>query len=349
MSSTMRAAVVTEFGKPLTIQEVPIPEPGPGEVLVKVMACGVCHTDLHAAEGDWPVRPTLPFIPGHEAAGIVAKLGPGVTNLREGDAVGVAWLHDACLHCEYCETGWETLCEQQHNTGYSCNGGFAEYVIAAAAFAARLPRDVDFTVIAPILCAGVTTYKGLKETEARPGEWVVVSGVGGLGHVGLQYAKAMGLKVVAVDVSADKLRLANELGADLAVDAGSGTAIEEVVEATGGGAHGVLVTAVSPPAFAQAIGMTRRRGTVSLVGLPPGHFPTPIFDVVLKRITIRGSIVGTRRDLDEAIAFAADGKVNATIRTAPLEEINDIFAKLKEGRVDGRMVLDLQGSSTAAS
>ena len=349
MSSTMRAAVVTEFGKPLTIQEVPIPEPGPGEVLVKVMACGVCHTDLHAAEGDWPVRPTLPFIPGHEAAGIVAKLGPGVTNLREGDAVGVAWLHDACLHCEYCETGWETLCEQQHNTGYSCNGGFAEYVIAAAAFAARLPRDVDFTVIAPILCAGVTTYKGLKETEARPGEWVVVSGVGGLGHVGLQYAKAMGLKVVAVDVSADKLRLANELGADLAVDAGSGTAIEEVVEATGGGAHGVLVTAVSPPAFAQAIGMTRRRGTVSLVGLPPGHFPTPIFDVVLKRITIRGSIVGTRRDLDEAIAFAADGKVNATIRTAPLEKINDIFAKLKEGRVDGRMVLDLQGSSTAAS
>ena len=349
MSSTMRAAVVTEFGKPLTIQEVPIPEPGPGEVLVKVMACGVCHTDLHAAEGDWPVRPTLPFIPGHEAAGIVAKLGPGVTNLREGDAVGVAWLHDACLHCEYCETGWETLCEQQHNTGYSCNGGFAEYVIAAAAFAARLPRDVDFTVIAPILCAGVTTYKGLKETEARPGEWVVVSGVGGLGHVGLQYAKAMGLKVVAVDVSGDKLRLANELGADLAVDAGSGTAIEEVVEATGGGAHGVLVTAVSPPAFAQAIGMTRRRGTVSLVGLPPGHFPTPIFDVVLKRITIRGSIVGTRRDLDEAIAFAADGKVNATIRTAPLEEINDIFAKLKEGRVDGRMVLDLQGSSTAAS
>ncbi|MGW9229700.1 alcohol dehydrogenase AdhP [Pseudorhizobium sp. NPDC055634] len=349
MSSTMRAAVVTEFGKPLTIQEVPIPEPGPGEVLVKVMACGVCHTDLHAAEGDWPVRPTLPFIPGHEATGIVAKLGPGVTNLREGDAVGVAWLHDACLHCEYCETGWETLCEQQHNTGYSCNGGFAEYVIAAAAFAAPLPRDVDFTAIAPILCAGVTTYKGLKETEARPGEWVVVSGVGGLGHVGLQYAKAMGLKVVAVDVSADKLRLANELGADLAVDAGSGTAIEEVVEATGGGAHGVLVTAVSPPAFAQAIGMTRRRGTVSLVGLPPGHFPTPIFDVVLKRITIRGSIVGTRRDLDEAIAFAADGKVNATIRTAPLEEINDIFAKLKEGRVDGRMVLDLQGSSTAAS
>ena len=349
MSSTMRAAVVTEFGKPLTIQEVPIPEPGPGEVLVKVMACGVCHTDLHAAEGDWPVRPTLPFIPGHEATGIVAKLGPGVTNLREGDAVGVAWLHDACLHCEYCETGWETLCEQQHNTGYSCNGGFAEYVIAAAAFAARLPRDVDFTVIAPILCAGVTTYKGLKETEARPGEWVVVSGVGGLGHVGLQYAKAMGLKVVAVDVSGDKLRLANELGADLAVNAGSGTAIEEVVEATGGGAHGVLVTAVSPPAFAQAIGMTRRRGTVSLVGLPPGHFPTPIFDVVLKRITIRGSIVGTRRDLDEAIAFAADGKVNATIRTAPLEEINDIFAKLKEGRVDGRMVLDLQGSSTAAS
>lgn len=341
MARTMKAAVVRAFGKPLTIEEVPVPAPGPGEILVKVVACGVCHTDLHAADGDWPVKPKPPFIPGHEVAGVVAALGPGVTGLKEGDAVGVAWLHDACLACEYCETGWETLCEHQHNTGYSCDGGFAEYVIAAAPFAARLPSGVDFAAMAPILCAGVTTYKGLKETEARPGQWVTISGVGGLGHVAIQYAKAMGLNVVALDVTPDKLALARHAGADVAVDAFAPDAVADVLAATGGGAHGILVTAVSPPAFAQALHMVRRKGTVSLVGLPPGDFATPIFDVVLKRITVRGSIVGTRRDLDEAIAFAADGKVKAEIAKAPLDDINAIFAALKAGKVEGRMVLDI--------
>ncbi|GLR89901.1 alcohol dehydrogenase AdhP [Bradyrhizobium iriomotense] len=336
----MKAAVVTKFGKPLEIQDVPVPQPGPGEVLVKVKACGVCHTDLHAASGDWPVKPAPPFIPGHEVAGTVTALGPGVTNLRIGDAVGVAWLHDSCMHCEYCETGWETLCEHQHNTGYSVNGGFAEYVIASAAFAAKLPANIDFAGVAPILCAGVTTYKGLKETEARPGEWVVISGVGGLGHVAIQYAKAMGLKVAAIDISEDKLALARTTGADLAVNALNADAVDKVLTATGGGAHGVLVTAVSTAAFAQALKMVRRKGTVSLVGLPPGEFPTPIFDVVLKRITVRGSIVGTRRDLDEAIAFAADGKVHAEVTKVPLAEINAVFDKMKAGKIDGRMVLD---------
>jgi propanol-preferring alcohol dehydrogenase len=337
---TMKAAIVREFGKPLVIESVEVPQPGPGEVLVKVKACGVCHTDLHAASGDWPVKPTPPFIPGHEAAGIVAALGPGVTNLKVGDAVGVAWLHDACMACEYCETGWETLCEHQHNTGYSVNGGFAEYVIASAAFAAKLPATVDFAAIAPILCAGVTTYKGLKETDARPGEWVVISGVGGLGHVAIQYAKAMGLKVAAVDIAEDKLALARSTGADIAVNALDADAADKVLTATGGGAHGVLVTAVSTAAFAQALKMVRRKGTVSLVGLPPGEFPTPIFDVVLKRITVRGSIVGTRRDLDEAIAFAADGKVKAEVTKVPLAEINAVFDRMKAGKIDGRMVLD---------
>jgi len=337
---TMKAAVVKQFGKPLVIEDVPVPQPGPGEVLVKVKACGVCHTDLHAASGDWPVKPVPPFIPGHEAAGIVAALGPGVKNLKVGDAVGVAWLHDACMSCEYCETGWETLCEHQHNTGYSVNGGFAEYVIASAAFAAKLPVTIDFAGIAPILCAGVTTYKGLKETEAKPGEWVVISGVGGLGHVAVQYAKAMGLKVAAVDIAEDKLALARETGADLAVNALATDAVDKVLTATGGGAHGVLVTAVSTAAFAQALKMVRRKGTVSLVGLPPGEFPTPIFDVVLKRITVRGSIVGTRRDLQEAIAFAVDGKVKAEVTKVPLAEINGVFDRMKAGKIDGRMVLD---------
>ncbi|RTE89366.1 alcohol dehydrogenase AdhP [Bradyrhizobium sp. LVM 105] len=337
---TMKAAIVKQFGKPLVIEDVPVPQPGPGEVLVKVKACGVCHTDLHAASGDWPVKPVPPFIPGHEAAGIVAALGPGVKNLKVGDAVGVAWLHDACMACEYCETGWETLCEHQHNTGYSVNGGFAEYVIASAAFAAKLPATVDFAAIAPILCAGVTTYKGLKETEARPGEWVVISGVGGLGHVAIRYAKAMGLKVAAVDIAEDKLALARETGADLAVSALADGAVDKVLTATGGGAHGVLVTAVSTAAFGQALKMVRRKGTVSLVGLPPGEFPTPIFDVVLKRITVRGSIVGTRRDLDEAVAFAVEGKVKAEVTKVPLAQINDVFERMKAGKIDGRMVLD---------
>jgi propanol-preferring alcohol dehydrogenase len=337
---TMKAAIVKAFGKPLVIEDVPVPVPGPGELLVKLKACGVCHTDLHAASGDWPVKPVPPFIPGHEAAGIVASLGAGVTDFKVGDAVGVAWLHDACLRCEYCETGWETLCEHQHNTGYSVNGGFAEYVIASAAFAARLPANVNFAKIAPILCAGVTTYKGLKETDTRPGEWVVISGVGGLGHVAIQYAKAMGLKPIGLDIAEEKLKLALEAGAEHAVNALDKDAVERVIAITGGGAHGVLVTAVSTPAFAQALHMVRRKGTVSLVGLPPGEFPTPIFDVVLKRITVRGSIVGTRRDLDEAIAFAAEGKVAAEVTTAPLSEINTIFDRMKAGKIDGRVVLD---------
>ena len=340
MSTTMKAAVVRSFGQALAIEDLPLPTPGPGEVLVKVMACGVCHTDLHAANGDWPIKPQPPFVPGHEVTGVIAGVGAGVTHLKDGDRVGVAWLHDACGHCEYCQTGWETLCLQQRNTGYSCNGGFAEYVIATASFAARIPDGLDFAHAAPILCAGVTTYKGLIETEARPGEWVAISGIGGLGHVAIQYAKAMGLHVAAIDIAADKLDLARSSGADIVVDGRSQDALSDLIRTTGGGVHGVLVTAVSPPAFSQALDIVRRKGTVSLVGLPPGAFPLPIFDVVLKRITVRGSIVGTRRDLDEALAFAAEGKIKAEITKAPLEDINTIFSSMSVGKIEGRMVLD---------
>jgi propanol-preferring alcohol dehydrogenase len=341
MAGTMRAAVVRSFGKPLAIEEVPVPSPRPGEVLVKIVASGVCHTDLHAADGDWPVQPMLPFIPGHEGAGIVAAVGPGVTKLKEGDKVGIAWLHDACGSCEYCITGWETLCEGQHNSGYSVNGSFAEYAIGSADYIGHLPERADFAEIAPILCAGVTTYKAIKEADVRPGEWMAIFGVGGLGHIAVQYAKAMGLHVAALDIGQDKLALARDLGADIAVDAGAGDAAAQIVKATGGGVHGVVVTAVSPPAFSQALSLVRRKGTVTLVGLPPGNFATPIFDVVLKRITIRGSIVGTRKDLAEALDFAAEGKVRAHIARRPLEAINAVFADLKSGKVNGRIVLDL--------
>ena len=339
MAKTMRAAVVHAFGGPLRIEEVPVPAPGPGEVLIKVVATGVCHTDLHAIEGDWPGRPSLPFVPGHEGAGIIAACGPGVTGLKEGDRAGVAWLHDACGRCEYCMTGWDSLCRAQHNTGYNVNGSFAEYVIGAAPYVGRLPDTSDLAEMAPILCAGVTTYKGIKETEAKPGEWIAISGIGGLGQLAVQYAVAMGLHVAALDLTEEKLALARASGAEVTVNAKSPDAVEQIVKQTGGGAHGVLVTAVSPAAFAQALKMARRKGTVSLVGLPPGEFRTPIFDVVMNRITIRGSIVGGREDLAEAIAFAAEGKVRAEIHKTKLDNINEVFADLKAGTINGRAVL----------
>jgi len=338
---TMRAAVVRNFGAPLTIDELPVPTPGYGEVLVKIVATGVCHTDLHAATGDWPVKPSLPFVPGHEGVGHVAAVGQGVTDLKEGDAVGIAWLHDACGSCEYCITGWETLCRAQHNSGYSVNGSFGEYAIGAAGYVARLPGNADFARLAPILCAGVTTYKGIKETEAKPGEWIAISGIGGLGHVAVQYAKAMGLHVIALDVSEEKLALARNLGAELAIDARLPDVASQVTKATGGGAHGVLVTAVSPPAFSQALKLVRRRGTIALVGLPPGDFPMPIFEVVLKRITVRGSIVGTRKDLAEALDFAASGTVRAHVHEAQLDDINRVFSDMEAGKIDGRIVLTM--------
>ena len=340
MQKTMKAAVVRAFGQPLSIEDVPVPRPGRGEVLIRVIASGVCHTDLHAADGDWPVKPTLPFIPGHEAVGDVVELGPDVVGLDLGDRVGVPWLYDACGRCEFCETGRETLCPNQHNTGYSVNGGYAEYVVAKADYVGRVPKDLDPALAAPVLCAGVTTYKGLKETEARPGQWVVISGIGGLGHVGVQYARAMGLRVIAVDVAPEKLALARRLGAELTVNALEQDPVAFVQRETGG-AHGALVTAVSTKAFDQAIGMLRSGGTCVLVGLPPGGFPTPIFDVVLKRLTVRGSIVGTRADLREAIEFAARGAIEVAFETRRLEDINEVFEGLKRGTITGRIVLDL--------
>jgi alcohol dehydrogenase, propanol-preferring len=337
---TMTAAVVREFGKPLVIEEVPVPQPGPGQVLIKYEATGVCHTDLHAAKGDWPVRPNPPFIPGHEGVGYVAKLGAGVTRLKEGDRVGVPWLHTACGCCTPCRTGWETLCGSQQNTGYSVDGTFAQYGLADPDYVGRLPTTLEFGPAAPVLCAGVTVYKGLKETEVRPGEWVLVSGIGGLGHMAVQYAKAMGMHVAAADIFSDKLALAENLGADLVVDARAPDVVKEVQRRTGG-LHGALVTAVSPKAMEQAYSMLRSKGTMALVGLPPGQICLPVFDTVLKRITVRGSIVGTRQDLEEALEFAGEGKVAAHFSWDKIENINAIFERMEEGKIDGRIVLDL--------
>lgn len=340
MAELMKAAVVRAFGQPLEIDELAVPEVPPGQVLVKVMASGVCHTDLHAAEGDWPVKPRLPFIPGHEGTGYVARVGAGVKHLKEGDRVGVPWLHTACGHCEHCMGGWETLCDHQQMTGYTVNGGYAEYVLADPGYVGHLPAGLDFAPAAPVLCAGVTVYKGLKVLDCKPGDWVAISGIGGLGHMAVQYAKAMGFHVIAVDVAEDKLKLARDLGAELCLNAATQDPVAEVQKHLRG-AHGVLVTAVSRGAFAQGLGMLHKRGTMSLVGLPPGSFDLPIFDVVLNAKTVRGSIVGTRLDLMEALQFAGEGKVRSHYSTDKLDNINNIFAAMKRGAIDGRVVLEL--------
>jgi propanol-preferring alcohol dehydrogenase len=269
----------------------------------------------------------------------VAEVGAGVRHVKEGDRVGIPWLYSACGHCEHCLGGWETLCESQENTGYSVNGGFAEYALADANYVGHLPKGIGFVEIAPILCAGVTVYKGLKMTDTKPGDWVVISGIGGLGHMAVQYAKAMGLNVAAVDIDDKKLELATRLGVAVTVNAKTSDPVAFIKKEIGG-AHGVLVTAVSPQAFSQALGMARRGGTVSLNGLPPGDFPLPIFDVVLGGITVRGSIVGTRLDLQESLIFADEGKVKATVSTDKLENINHVFSRMSAGDIEGRIVLD---------
>jgi alcohol dehydrogenase, propanol-preferring len=343
-AKTMHAAVVKEFGKPLAMQEWAIPVPGPGQILVKTEACGVCHTDLHAAKGDWPVKPTLPFIPGHEAIGIVVALGAGVTIVKEGDRVGVPWLYSACGHCEHCLSAWETVCAEAQFGGYTKNGGFAEYIQADPNYVAHIPKSLDPKAAAPLICAGLTSYKGVKETKAKPGDWIAISGVGGLGHLAIQYAKAMGLLVCAVDIDDGKLDHAKKLGADLMVNAKNGDSAAAVAKGTDGGAHGVLITAPSLIAFKQGVGMTRKRGTCVLVGLPPGEFPVPLFDVVANCITIRGSFVGTRQDMAEALAFAAEGKVKVDFELQPLSAINDVFERLEHGKVPSRVVLDYSHS-----
>ena len=340
IAKTMQAAVVTAFGQPLELQEWAVPTPGPGQILVKTEACGVCHTDLHAANGDWPLKPNPPFIPGHEAIGIVVALGAGVTIVKEGDRVGVPWLYSACGHCEYCLSAWETVCDHAEFGGYTKNGGFADYVLADPNYVAHIPQGLSAREAAPLICAGITTYKGIKQTEARAGEWIAISGCGGLGHLAIQYAKAMGLLVCGVDIDDGKLDHARRLGADLVINAKRENPAEVLKRETGGGAHGVLITAPSLAAFQQGVAMTRKLGICVLNGLPPGSFPLDIFNLVADCVTVRGSFVGTRKDMAECLDFAAKGKVRADIELQPLSAINSVFERLGRGDVPSRVVLD---------
>ncbi|HIY85927.1 MAG TPA: alcohol dehydrogenase AdhP [Candidatus Yaniella excrementavium] len=335
----MKAGIVKKFGKTIDIENTDKPKPDKYQALVKLISTGVCHTDLHALEGDWPVKPSPPFIPGHEGVGEVVELGEDAVNFEVGDIAGNAWLWSACGNCEYCRRGWETLCHDQINGGYSVDGSFGEYMLIDTRYAPKIPEGSDLYEVGPVLCAGVTVYKGLKMSEAKPGDWVVISGIGGLGHLAVQYGVAMGLRVIAVDIADDKLELAKKHGAEIVINAADtdpAAAVQEQV----GGAHAVLVTAVHEQAFGQAIGMSRRGGTIVFNGLPPGKFDVSVFDVVLNGLTVRGSIVGTRQDMIEALEFHAAGKIEPTYHRRPLEDLNDVFEEMRGGKIDGRVVIE---------
>jgi propanol-preferring alcohol dehydrogenase len=334
----MKAAVVRSFTEPLDITQVPTPEPGPGEVLVRVEATGLCHTDIHAARGDWPVKPTPPFIPGHEGVGIIEAVGPSVTQRTVGQRVAVPWLGYACGTCDHCATGWESLCEQQVNTGYGCDGGFAEYLVANAAFAQPVPEGIDPAEAAPLACAGVTTYKAVKVSGLRPTERAAIFGVGGLGHLALQYARIFGADVIGVDVTEDKLRLAKELGAIAVVNARETDPVQALQAM--GGVDVAIVLATDPTVLEQAHASLRRGGRLVLVSLPRDNvMRLPIFETVLKGITVIGSIVGTRRDLAEVFALHAAGRTRVVLHERPLEDVNDAIEDVLAGRVDARVVL----------
>jgi alcohol dehydrogenase, propanol-preferring len=334
---TMRAVVVSTFDEPPTVEDVPKPTAGAGEIIVRIEASGLCHTDIHAAHGDWPVKPALPFTPGHEGVGIVEELGEGVTEVELGDRVAMPWLGYACGTCDYCVSGRETLCEQQLNTGYAIDGGFAEYAKAFARYVVRVPFAIDPFDAAPLTCAGVTTYKAVKVSGAGSSDLVAVWGIGGLGHLALQYARIAGAQVVAVDLHEEKLELARELGAEFTVNAAKQDPVVAIKEL--GGADQAIALAVSPKAFEQAYSSLRRGGTLVFVALPAeNRMKLPIFETVLNGITIVGSIVGTRLDLREVFELHAAGKTRVIQEERPLESIQQSMEDVLAGDVPARIV-----------
>jgi alcohol dehydrogenase, propanol-preferring len=336
----MKAAVVRSFTSPLEIEDRPVPDPAHGEVLVKIEASGLCHTDIHAAQGDWPVKPTPPFVPGHEGVGRVVGVGEGVTRVGEGDRVAIPWLGWACGACEHCASGWETLCMHQKNSGYGIDGGWAEYAVASADYVGLVPGAVDPFAAAPLTCAGVTTYKAVKVSGARPSDLVAVFGVGGLGHMAIQYAVIAGAEVVAVDLIDEKLELAKTLGAQHVVNAAQTDPVAAIQAL--GGADAAISLAASAKPLGQAYASLRRGGTLVLVGLPADNAMTiPIFETVLNGTKIVGSIVGTRVDLQEVFELHAAGRTEVVYEKRRLEQVNDAIGEVLEGDVPARLVFDL--------
>lgn len=338
LPASYRAAVVRGFDRPLTLEQVPVRALGAGQIRVRVEACGLCHTDIHAAHGDWPVKPKPPFVPGHEGIGAVVELGPGVTEVSLGERVAMPWLGYACGVCDHCVSGHETLCESQLNTGYSIDGAFGQYAVAYARYVVPVPDGMNSIDAAPLTCAGVTSYKAVKVAGTRPSDLVAVVGVGGLGHLAIQYAAIAGARVVAVDLIDEKLELARELGAEFTVNARRQDPVAAIQRL--GGADQAIVLAVSPVAFEQAFRSLRRGGTLVCVGLPAeNEMKLPIFETVLGGITVVGSIVGTRADLREVFELHRAGRTTVISECLPLTQINEAIADVESGRVTARVVL----------
>lgn len=336
----MRAAVVSsDKTKLVEVKDVELRPLEYGEALVDIEYCGVCHTDLHVAKGDFGEVPGR--IPGHEGVGIVREIADGVTSLKVGDRVSIAWFFEGCGHCEYCLSGKETFCREAKNAGFTVDGAMAEQCIVTADYAVKVPEGLDGRQATSITCAGVTTYKAIKVADVAPGEWIAIYGVGGLGNLAIQYAKnVFNAKVIAVDINDDKLNLAKEVGADLIFNSKNGDPAEWIQQEVGG-AHAAVVTAVSKVAFNQSVNSVRAASKVVAVGLPPETMDLEIVKTVLDGIEIVGSLVGTRKDLQEAFQFGAEGKVIPVVQTRKLDEINDIFKEMEEGTIQGRMVLDM--------
>ena len=336
--TSYRAAVVHEFGRPLTVETVPAAGLTSGQVRVRVEATGLCHTDIHAAHGDWPVKPSPPFVPGHEGVGIVVELAGDVTEVALGDRVAMPWLGYACGTCDHCVSGWETLCLEQKNMGYSFDGTFGEYATAYARYVVKVPEGVDPFDAAPLTCAGVTTFKAVKVAGTRSGDLTAVFGIGGLGHLAIQYAAIAGGRVIAVDIHDDKLALARELGAEFTINALEEDPIAAIQKL--GGADQAIALAVAPRAFEQAYGSLRRGGTLVFVALPADNeVKLPIFETVLNGITIVGSIVGTRAELRDVFELHAAGKTTVIRETRSLDDVNEAIADVEAGRVAARVVL----------
>ena len=336
----MKAVVVNPEGT--NVQLIENKEMRPletGEALVDIEYCGVCHTDLHVAHGDFGKVPGR--VLGHEGIGIVKEIAPDVKNLKVGDRVSVAWFFEGCGACEYCTTGRETLCRTVKNAGYYVDGGMAEQCIVTADYAVKVPEGLDPAQASSITCAGVTTYKAIKEAQLQPGQWTVIFGAGGLGNLAVQYAKKVfNAHVVAVDINNDKLALAKEVGADIVINGHEVEDVAALIQEKTGGAHSAVVTAVSKVAFNQAVDSVRAGGRVVAVGLPSEMMDLSIVKTVLDGIQVIGSLVGTRKDLEEAFQFGAEGLVVPVVQKRPVSDAVDVFDEMEAGTIQGRMVLD---------
>lgn len=336
----MKAAVLHALAEPLIVEELATPQPGAGEVLIKVAACGVCHSDLHLVRGEWDLlKPItkIPLVPGHEVTGTIAALGEGVEGFAIGDRVGVPWLHSTCGQCEFCLAGRETLCGKQQVTGCTVDGGFAEFIKAKASHTAKLPDNLSFVEAAPLLCAGLTVHRALNDSGVAAGQRVAVFGIGGLGHLAIQLAKARGAEVIGVDVADDKLALAKECGADHTVNAATSQAYKEVKKL--GGAHVAMVTSGSKAAYETALRSLRKGGTLSVVGMSPEPISLSTVAMVSGEYRIIASAVGTRADLREVLQLAAEGKVRCRIETRPFDQADAVLNEMQNGSLVGRVVL----------